>query len=1813
MNKDEFDLFPHLRQYRNNSALDLLRGLEDREYGTYKRNAKSRENVELYAEERLVQKQNLDEMRCEMPGMPRSTFLMVFSPDGQRAASTHGNHNIYVTDLRNGKNIKTLVGHPRTPWCIAFHPTSDQIVASGCLGGQVRIWDLSGGSEVWTSSGQSVIASIAFHPNDRILVIATFNEVYFWDWSQPEPFVSTATNNPKEKVRYVAFDKLGHKLITGIANGPQTRWERVRAPVPVPRQERCASTYRRRIIQRLVTSVNPPSPQASSQEINPPEREASSGVPERERRIMLSYRNLVREYEQLVHRYLQLYRPPTMIDRGTDPMEPNPSSSSGTQTPEPGPSGVGRVSVDVDDAAPGPSTSQGVITPSRMLHVIKKPTTLIRGTQTASESRKHKADGGEEGENEKRFKRGDDQSSQTCPEPEGRGLEHADAAENRVLVVNLERLSPPPAPAPGYTNDDDRFVPVPASLLDHPLEDWDGTSRGEGPLDVAPPTREGTPQQQANRYRQRFSEYVRRSRQRIAYIRRRYQNIIDNDDASREEDVSEGGGPASSAVERNDASSSVSSTSASNQNHHQQNVDDLLSTIRRTAEEEVRSRILPIIRSVPVHDRPELIRLFETSREHVRMRFRQMCPVYLKRNGGRRHPRVDTSTDTSSSDDDDDARRPNATSSPARTTARRNSDPSVPSSAGTVPAAASTSNVRNFNTELEQLVTSLLTEIERNDDDAETTTNDVAPAIPPSSSARTRPSHFPSYADDGGAPPPPPAFINTNTRTTNSTIYTTPSANPARRRFFLHRVSAFMPTRVNYTGGGGSARSLASRYRRTPHYPWTGARSGAAQGFGLPPRGALDPASTFSLDELINYAERENSEDDPPPPPLPPPPPAPLLLDQPFDAPVADNFGIGTMYSNIIRDLQSSLIDVRHIGVQPDRTSDVLSSFSERLENVMNQSDTILQNLRSFMEMLPAAAATTTPDEPRWNLNDAAGFYVRDLRAAGADAPHPPPGLFATLNAVTADHTYPRSASGDASEMSPLMTSLHLTISYIQRQARLLRRQVESIERIDRAMVEVAQLQLMRQLIIDLVRHIRNLCGDNRSPGVSSVRQMMAGTRISDSSPYDSPSEEGAGPSSDAVAGPSEERPQQPPPPPPPPPRTSNRKTYPPSRLSRPTHYQLRPSMVHWFSRRYSNRLTRQNAHARLNGSGGRRGAQPQAHYANVNPSSLALMTIRLERLMSEQVRAFTRPRDAPPIARSTTAVDLGEHILSLRLHGCLFRMNRVLGVDTDPLRSDATAAVTQDGASRYDVRHSLSLVLDSMSRHVEEIGNVAIPQNMRHRIHGVLAMSLLLTELLLLQVADSIPPAPARVNLEPESLTDRINQMCTRILHRLRGNRPRLTRNWRLMMVRMRHAYRALDETYNERRSAMLPRQDTDRRQLLGSINLCLRTIRRRYIFDGSNDDADEDEEAEPAGDRDAWFGAINDLIARYSDEDQNGRPSTSSTAERPPPGAPDHQASSNNDNSDGDDATDSEWWYRNSGSPYSSAGLYRTNNVNLVQANETASTSSSSSSSQARPWNVPTVQVNDVPVPEPSLSFPSQHQQRSSAFSRQRFAERVSELRSNARLGLFRPRFLHPLYASVNPFDADLDDPQREAIYDSDMITTVTPNHRIQAWDISNWSVPAIGNSLKNVIVSECKIHNDASVDIARDGTILVTLLPSGGYLNVTNRLGVYSLRWETLGQCLYTTSFEQNAVSVSLSPLSRHLVVGFASRRVAIVPSDRWVMARVYKIEQKDVPGDRLPSLRELEQSRESRINCIRWLPTSGQGLIYATNTGQLVILS
>lgn len=174
--------------------------------------------LQQFAEDKSVHLP-FDQDKIELPSSVRSTFLMVFSPDGEKVASTHGDHKIYISLIRTGKMIQTLEGHPRTPWCLAFHPSLKDVVASGCLAGEVRVWDIrSGACEVWVNSHGSVIASVAFHPLDHVILIATANELHFWDFRQSVPFLSLNTASDKERVRFVKFDARGTKIITGISN-----------------------------------------------------------------------------------------------------------------------------------------------------------------------------------------------------------------------------------------------------------------------------------------------------------------------------------------------------------------------------------------------------------------------------------------------------------------------------------------------------------------------------------------------------------------------------------------------------------------------------------------------------------------------------------------------------------------------------------------------------------------------------------------------------------------------------------------------------------------------------------------------------------------------------------------------------------------------------------------------------------------------------------------------------------------------------------------------------------------------------------------------------------------------------------------------------------------------------------------------------------------------------------------------------------------------------------------------------------------------------------------------------------------------------------------------------------------------------------------------------------------------------------------------------------------------------------------------------------------------------------------------------------
>ena len=55
--------------------------------------------IDELAENKLIDRE-FSVLQCSLGGPTRSTFLMVFSPDKSLMASTHGDHNIYVTSYK---------------------------------------------------------------------------------------------------------------------------------------------------------------------------------------------------------------------------------------------------------------------------------------------------------------------------------------------------------------------------------------------------------------------------------------------------------------------------------------------------------------------------------------------------------------------------------------------------------------------------------------------------------------------------------------------------------------------------------------------------------------------------------------------------------------------------------------------------------------------------------------------------------------------------------------------------------------------------------------------------------------------------------------------------------------------------------------------------------------------------------------------------------------------------------------------------------------------------------------------------------------------------------------------------------------------------------------------------------------------------------------------------------------------------------------------------------------------------------------------------------------------------------------------------------------------------------------------------------------------------------------------------------------------------------------------------------------------------------------------------------------------------------
>ncbi|TYI74093.1 hypothetical protein E1A91_D07G176300v1 [Gossypium mustelinum] len=142
----------------------------------------ARRGILSWAEEESLQ--HLSGKYCPLVPPPRSTIAAAFSSDGRTLASTHGDHTVKIIDYQKGKCLKVLSGHRRTPWVVRFHPVHPEILASGSLDHEVRLWDAKTAECLGSRDFYRPIASLAFHAKGELLAVACGHKLYIWDYNK---------------------------------------------------------------------------------------------------------------------------------------------------------------------------------------------------------------------------------------------------------------------------------------------------------------------------------------------------------------------------------------------------------------------------------------------------------------------------------------------------------------------------------------------------------------------------------------------------------------------------------------------------------------------------------------------------------------------------------------------------------------------------------------------------------------------------------------------------------------------------------------------------------------------------------------------------------------------------------------------------------------------------------------------------------------------------------------------------------------------------------------------------------------------------------------------------------------------------------------------------------------------------------------------------------------------------------------------------------------------------------------------------------------------------------------------------------------------------------------------------------------------------------------------------------------------------------------------------------------------------------------------------------------------------------------------
>ncbi|XP_062545291.1 activating molecule in BECN1-regulated autophagy protein 1-like isoform X2 [Armigeres subalbatus] len=191
--------------------------IRDREHGTRRINPKAFKKIALELAEYSLLERLRSEDLCQplddLSNETESVFNVEQSHDGCYAATVQTNKSVNIFQVCSMKKRAEYHTNERSVWTLAFHPSNSAIIAFGTLGGKVFVY-VDGKESAWLEEPE-LIASLCFHPIDNYLVLASGNEVTFWDWKH-NSIMSTGTTYNDSKCRFLRITN-NSMLVTGIS------------------------------------------------------------------------------------------------------------------------------------------------------------------------------------------------------------------------------------------------------------------------------------------------------------------------------------------------------------------------------------------------------------------------------------------------------------------------------------------------------------------------------------------------------------------------------------------------------------------------------------------------------------------------------------------------------------------------------------------------------------------------------------------------------------------------------------------------------------------------------------------------------------------------------------------------------------------------------------------------------------------------------------------------------------------------------------------------------------------------------------------------------------------------------------------------------------------------------------------------------------------------------------------------------------------------------------------------------------------------------------------------------------------------------------------------------------------------------------------------------------------------------------------------------------------------------------------------------------------------------------------------------------